>query len=110
MYDGRNSVFQNGFDVGYSQGFKNAFTIGNYQGLLAATKELQKQNLLSPDIESFPHEPYNLILNKATRGQCQICQDPNLLNESLDHITEIQTKHATNIKQVLEKKYESIIK
>lgn len=109
MYDGRNSVFQNGFDVGHSQGFKNAFTIGTHQGLLAAVNELKKQNTLPKELEPFSNAPHSLILNKATRGQCQICQDPNLLNQNLSVITTIQTKHANNIKPALEQKHESII-
>lgn len=83
-------MFQSGFDAGYNEGFKNAFNIGKYHGLTTAAATNTKEDLL---------------LRKPTRGQCQICTDPTLLEKSISDITAIQSKHSQNVNEALNKRY-----
>lgn len=90
IHDGKESMFQSGFDVGYKEGFKNAFNIGKYHGQTIAAGTNIKDDLL---------------LRKPTRGQCQICTDPTLLDKSVEEITAVQTKHSQNVNDALNKRY-----
>lgn len=99
IFDGRQSVFQNGFDIGMAEGLTNAFTIGRHQGLATAYKQIENQK---------QSEVPDLLLAKPTHGQCLICSDKQLINETIPDIIKAQTKHAANVSEALQKKYAPI--
>lgn len=90
IHDGKESKFQDGFDTGYMEGFRNAFNLGKYHGLTTAAGIDTKQDLL---------------LRKPTRGHCQICTDPTLLDKSITEITATQSSHSRNVNETLNKRY-----
>lgn len=94
VFDGRQSVFQIGFDIGMAEGFRNAFIIGKHQGLSTSYNQIENQNKV-PDV----------MLAKPTRGQCLICSDKQLINKTIPEIIEAQTKHSKSVFNALQKKY-----
>lgn len=99
VFEGRQSVFQSGFDIGMAEGFRNAFTIGKHQGFVTAYNQIKQQN---------QSEVLDLMLAKPTRGQCLICSDKQLINETIPDIIKAQTNHSTNVSDALQKKYAPI--
>lgn len=99
VYDGRQSVFQSGFDIGMAEGFRNAFTIGKHQGLATAYIQIDNQKQF---------EVLDLMLAKPTRGQCLICTDKELINKTIPVILKAQTKHSAIVSDALQKKYAQI--
>lgn len=59
---GADSVLQEGFDIGYKDGFKTAFTLGKYKSLAISLSSTVKHP-----------EDITAILDKTRRGACWIC-------------------------------------
>jgi len=70
-------VLQNGFDMGYKDGFEIAFMLGRYKGLLAAMSPSLKH---SADV--------TVVLDKTRRGACWICsvESQNEIESSYEQI------------------------
>jgi len=70
-------VLQNGFDMGYKDGFEIAFMLGRYKGLLAAMSPTLKH---SADVTA--------VLDKTRRGACWICnvESQNEITPSYEQI------------------------
>lgn len=56
-------MLQEGFDIGYKDGFETAFTLGRYKGLAAAS---------TPTLDRHPAD-VSAVLGKTRRGACLIC-------------------------------------
>lgn len=99
VHDGRESQFQNGFDAGYEQGFKNGFLLGKYNGSLSigSNKDANKESKIQND----------LILHRPSRGQCILCTNPTLKDNSISDIVDKQTEHIKRIATTLESRYSS---
>ncbi|XP_018571967.1 uncharacterized protein LOC108911498, partial [Anoplophora glabripennis] len=78
--DGRESSFQEYFDIGFKEGFKNGYALGKYKGLLAAHS---KKNCL--EIVEYP------LLQKTSRGGCEVCKNEELLKNDVSAIIKKQT-------------------
>lgn len=104
-FDGRASVFQAGFDRGYANGFANGFHLGRYQGLSTAFGQID--NRRASDDESSSGQ-LDLLLVKPTRGQCRVCVDQLLINQSIPQIEEIQREHAARVKNALSERYRDV--
>lgn len=100
VHDGRESQFQVGFDVGYQHGFKYGFLLGKFKGCLsieqAQAKEENKSNLSGQN---------DLMLQRPSRGQCILCTNPSLKDESIGDIVIKQTEQMGNIESTLESNY-----
>lgn len=97
VHDGRESQFQNGFDCGYQQGFKNGFLLGKYNGIRSLDNERSNTN-----------QSNDLILQRCCRGQCLLCINPTLINNSINDITEKQTEHIKRIEITLQTRYDHL--
>ncbi|XP_024868013.1 uncharacterized protein LOC112452161 [Temnothorax curvispinosus] len=62
VQDGADSVLQEGFNIGYKDGFKIAFALGRYKGLAAASTTMSEH---PADVA--------VALDKTRRGACWIC-------------------------------------
>ncbi|XP_031620058.1 protein YAE1 [Contarinia nasturtii] len=100
VHDGRESQFQKGFDDGYEQGFKNGFLLGKYNGQL--TIEPTKN-----DSKSDGKARNDLILQRPSRGQCILCTNPSLKDDSIKDIVNKQNEHMKRIESTLESRYPS---
>ncbi|KAJ8924453.1 hypothetical protein NQ315_007250 [Exocentrus adspersus] len=78
---GRESNFQVHFDAGFKEGFKNGYALGKYKGLLKAHT---KQN--SSETVQYP------LLEKTSRGSCEVCRNEGLLEEDVASIIKQQTE------------------
>lgn len=103
VHDGRESQFQNGFDCGYQQGFQNGFLLGKYNGLRSLAQ--QKRNKDEP---STSNQANDLILQRCPRGQCVLCTNPTLINDSIKDITEKQSEHMKTIETTLQTRYDHL--
>lgn len=97
VHDGRESQFQNGFDAGYEQGFRNGYTLGKYKGSL--TVPLKKDATTDSNVQN------DLILQRPSRGQCILCTNPSLKDNSISDIVEKQTNHQMRIETTLASRY-----
>lgn len=108
IFDGRQSMFQAGFDNGYENGFKNAHNIGYHQGLVAAMKQMDSNRVPDSCLECIEQNRLDLLLAKPTRGQCQICLDKNLVNESIGQVVNVQNMHCLKVNEALDEKYRGL--
>lgn len=92
MHDGRESQFQKGFDDGYEQGFKNGFLLGKYKGSVSVQPTKNDSNIDLND----------LILQRPSRGQCILCTNPSLKDNSITNIVGKQTDHMNRIELTLD--------
>ncbi|XP_011167796.1 uncharacterized protein LOC105201470 isoform X2 [Solenopsis invicta] len=107
IQDGEDSVLQEGFDIGYKDGFETAFALGRYKGLTVAAM---------PTLEHPPD--VSATLDKTRRGACWICNmesqnktsSPHentpfseILNEQRVHSTEVISKLHEYFKPILKK-------
>lgn len=99
--DGRETQFQKGFDDGYEQGYKNGFLLGKFKGQLA------KNELTKNDGKSDAKVQNDLILQRTSRGQCILCTDPSLKDDSIKDIVVKQNEHMKRIESTLESRYAS---
>lgn len=99
MHDGRVSQFQTGFDIGYQNGIRNGFILGKQKGLLSAEPDACNSNVKF-DVQN------DLILQRPSRGQCILCTDKALIDNSISDIVELQTKHINQIQTTLKTRYE----
>lgn len=100
VHDGRESQFQNGFDDGYQQGFHNGFLLGKYKGRIFA------QNTLKDGASDSKNQTSNdLILQRSSRGQCILCTNHSLKDNSIKDIVSNQNEHMKTIKSTLETRY-----
>lgn len=60
--DGADSVLQEGFDIGYKDGFETAFALGRYKSLTVASTSMSEH---PADVSA--------ALDKTRRGACWIC-------------------------------------
>lgn len=97
VHDGRESQFQKGFDDGFEQGFKNGFLLGKYKGNLS----------VSISEAAISNVQNDLILQRASRGQCTLCTDPSQKDNSIGDIIDKQTEHMQRIESTLETRYGS---
>lgn len=110
IYDGRQSVFQKGFDIGFEQAFSNAYTIGRYQGQLKAVQQLPQDTIRSEPIEKcLENCDHDLLLNKPTRGHCQVCINNELIKKDIGDILAVQSKHSESVNAALAKKYNPVL-
>lgn len=96
VHDGRESQFQKGFDDGYEQGFKNGFLLGKYKGNLSVQTANQEPNIQN-----------DLILQRPPRGQCILCTNPSLKDNSISNIVGQQKEHMNRIESTLQSRYGS---
>uniref|UniRef100_A0A336MWV9 CSON008710 protein n=1 Tax=Culicoides sonorensis TaxID=179676 RepID=A0A336MWV9_CULSO len=68
LSDGRDSVYQQGFDAGYEDGFKFSFLLGQYKALNMSAREFEK----------------------TSRGECQVCLNPDLVKENVNDLRKLQ--------------------
>lgn len=94
VHDGRESKFQKGFDDGYEQGFTNGFLLGKYKGILASSDTGAQSNIQN-----------DLILQRPSRGQCILCTNPSLKDDSISDIIDKQTEHMKRIESNLSSRY-----
>lgn len=99
VHDGRESQFQAGFDDGYQQGFQNGFLLGKYKGSSSA-----KQSMGEGTSDSAVSN--DLILQRVSRGQCILCTNPSLKDDSIKDIVEKQTEHMISVESTLKQRYE----
>lgn len=100
-------MLQEGFDVGYKDGFETAFTLGRYKGLTAASTSMSEHPV---DVAA--------VLNKTRRGACWICDvesrnktfNPHeiapffeVLNEQRIHSAEVISRLHEYLEPVLKK-------
>lgn len=100
VHDGRESQFQKGFDNGYEQGFKNGFLLGKFKGSLSVQATKNETNTVS-NVQN------DLILQRPSRGQCILCTDHSLKDNSISDIVGKQTDHMKRIESTLESRYSS---
>lgn len=98
-HDGRESQFQNGFDCGYEQGFQNGFLLGKYNGVRGLAQQTNAND------SSNANQPNDLILQRCSRGQCLLCINPTLINDSISDIVEKQSEHMKRIETTLQTRY-----
>lgn len=96
VHDGRESQFQKGFDDGYEQGFKNGFLLGKCKGRLSSSETSAQSNIQN-----------DLILQRVSRGQCILCTNPSLKDDSICDIIDKQTDHMKRIESTLASRYET---
>ncbi|CAH0550642.1 unnamed protein product [Brassicogethes aeneus] len=97
--DGRKSNFQKSFDQGYKEGFKNGYAIGKYKGALMATyKQTNKEDLKDP------------LLEKISRGWCQVCPSKDTSNLDINEAISNQNKTSNNYLKGLHEKYKDKVK
>lgn len=94
-------MLQEGFDIGYKDGFETAFALGRYKGLAVSSTSME--------------HPANVAvaLDKTRRGACWICnvesrKDPNapfseVLNEQRAHSTEVMSRLHEYLEPILKK-------
>lgn len=99
VHDGRESQFQRGFDEAYEQGFKHGFLLGEYKA-----KVLYAQ---SSRYDSNVPVQNDLILQRPSRGQCILCTNPSLKDNSISDIIDKQTDHMKRIESTLASRYGS---
>lgn len=92
IHDGRESQFQNGFDDGYCQGFRNGFLLGKCKGSLTAEQSNADTNTLSVALGD----------QRFSRGQCILCTNPTLKDNSICDIVEKQNAHMKTIEDILQ--------
>ncbi|CAL7949628.1 unnamed protein product [Xylocopa violacea] len=103
VIDGENSVFQEGFDIGYKEGFQTAFLLGKFKSLL---------NTISQDEK----HPQNIkeILNKTRKGICHICmtesESVNNKQKSFSEIINEQRTHSINVLDTLYQYFQPYVK
>ncbi|KAJ8981351.1 hypothetical protein NQ317_002888 [Molorchus minor] len=85
ILDGRDTNFQEHFDIGYKEGFQNGYALGKYKGSLLAYSRQHFLGLLT-----------NSLLEKVSRGRCEICRHEELLNEGVSEIIRRQTELSNN--------------
>ncbi|KAL0128884.1 hypothetical protein PUN28_003924 [Cardiocondyla obscurior] len=106
ILDGADSVLQEGFDIGYKDGFETAFALGRYKGLVAASTSASKH---PTDVAA--------ALDKTRRGACWICDMESqnkagtsqnapfseILNEQRAHSAEVISRLREYFKPLLKK-------
>ncbi|CAH1169850.1 unnamed protein product [Phaedon cochleariae] len=81
--DGRDSNYQKSFDTGFQEGFKNGFLLGKHKGILLAESQQT-----STEIKTNP------LLEKLSRGSCEVCKSGKSLDEedNIEKLVAIQKK------------------
>jgi len=99
-------VLQEGFDIGYKDGFETAFTLGRYKGLIAASTFMLEH---PADVVA--------VLDKTRRGACWICDVESRNKTSNPHenalfseVLNEQRVHSTNVISKLHEYFEPILK
>jgi len=94
-------VLQEGFDIGFKDGFETAFVLGKYKSLITT---------LSPS-----KHPADIaaILEKTRRGACNICSAESVRNPnihiSFSEILKDQRAHSTKVINRLHEHFEPIL-
>ncbi|XP_046829548.1 uncharacterized protein LOC124428969 [Vespa crabro] len=104
--DGQESVFQEGFDMGYKDAFNTAFMLGKYKGLI---NSMQQNMELSSVVKDILHE--------TKKGICYICNEESKnkdVNGQIEDvpfidIIEKQKTYSKNVIKTLHKNLELII-
>lgn len=95
---------QEGFDIGYEDGFKIAFMLGKYKSLSLASSTMKHP----ADI--------TVILNKTKRSICWICsmesqnKSCNYENISFSKVLDNQRKYSAEVINRLHEHFQSILK
>lgn len=76
LSDGRDSVYQQGFDAGFEDAFRFSFLLGQYKALKGKNADGTNKT----------------ELEKTSRGECQICLNPDLIKENFDQLRKEQQK------------------
>jgi len=99
-------VLQEGFDIGYKDGFETAFTLGRYKGLIAASTFTSEH---PADVVA--------VLDKTRRGACRICDVESQNKTSNPHenapfceVLNEQREHSTDVINRLHEYFEPILK
>lgn len=100
VHDGRESQFQKGFDDGYEQGFKNGFLLGKYKGRLSTEQSSRNECADSSNRN-------DLILHRPSRGQCILCTNHSLKDDSISDIIDKQVDHMKRIESTLSSRYDT---
>lgn len=90
--------------MGYENGFRNGFRLGQQIGQLNAAAETSNKATQSTAVSAAATD---LILKRSTRGQCVVCVDQSLVNESIDKVVCLQQKHMHKVNESLALKYGS---
>lgn len=106
-HDGRESQFQNGFDCGYQQGFQNGFLLGKYNGIRSLAQQTTTTTT-NNDEPSHANQSNDLILQRCSRGQCLLCINPTLINDSISDIVAKQCEHMNRIETTLKERYDHL--
>lgn len=69
---------------------KSGFELGKHQG---------EQKLKTDDI--------HILLNNPQRAQCQICQDPTLINKTIEELEVIYKNHHEQISTALHERFKN---
>ncbi|XP_034176870.1 uncharacterized protein LOC117602677 [Osmia lignaria lignaria] len=100
---GADSVFQEGFDIGYKEAFQTAFILGKFKSIL---------NFNPQDVKLPDH--IKEILDKTRRGACYICMEEsegrNDMQKSLSQIINEQRTYSLNIIQTLYEYFQPYVK
>ncbi|KYN03499.1 PREDICTED: uncharacterized protein LOC108773409 [Cyphomyrmex costatus] len=99
IQDGADSVLQEGFDIGYKDGFETAFILGRYKGLAAASTFTLEH---PTDVA--------VALEKTRRGACWICNVESQTKPFNPHenasFSEILSKQRENSAEVINRLHE----
>lgn len=99
-------MLQEGFDIGYKDGFETAFTLGRYKGLAATSTSMSEH---PADVTA--------VLDKTRRGACWIC-DVESRNETsnprenapFSEVLNEQRAHSTGVVGRLHEYLEPVLK
>ncbi|KAJ9601513.1 hypothetical protein L9F63_000352 [Diploptera punctata] len=78
---GKNSTYQNGFDIGYHEGYKNGLSLGYIKGAIS---------ILEEEIKNPTSKTLDPVLEKSSRGLCQLCEKPEQQVDSIWKLAEKQ--------------------
>ncbi|XP_047360482.1 uncharacterized protein LOC124953317 [Vespa velutina] len=104
--DGQESVFQEGFDMGYKDAFNTAFMLGKYKGLISSMQQNMELSSVVKD-----------ILHETKKGICYICNEESQnkdVNGQIEDmpfidIIEKQKTYSKNVIKTLHKNLELIM-
>lgn len=99
-------MLQEGFDIGYKDGFETAFTLGRYKGLAAASTFTLEH---PTDVAA--------VLKRTRRGACWICKVESQNKTSNSHeqapfseVLSKQREHSAEVINRLHEHFEPILK
>lgn len=87
LSNGKDSNFQNYFDLGFSEGFRNAYQIGYYKGavlyVFGSHYNLKRVYFRVKNEQEQTNLPEDQLLAQPELGWCYICKNPEATNSSI---------------------------